>query len=89
MTDLLNRFSKAAEVVSSKNKPLRQLIYDAYNDHLSEVNTDDLPEEIQLIYAALTYRLSSIEPPGDIGNDEASHLAKDISYMTDVLRYQK
>jgi len=89
MTDLLKRFSKAAKAVSSNNNPIRQLIYSAYNDHLSDINTDDLPEEIQPIYGAFTDRLSSTEPPGDIGNDEASHLAKDILYMTDVLRDQR
>jgi hypothetical protein len=86
MTDLLKRFSKAAKAVSSSNNPIRQLIYNAYNYHLSDINTDDLPEEIQPIFDAFTDRLSSTEPPGDIGNDEASHLAKDILYMTDVLR---
>lgn len=89
MTDLLKRFSKAAKAVSFTDKPVRQLIYNAYNDHLSDINTDDLPEEIQPIYSALADRLLSAEPPGDIGNDEASHLAKDILYMAEVLRYQK
>ena len=89
MTDLLKRFSKAAKAVSSNSNPIRQLIYNAYNDHLSDINTDDLPEEIQPIYDAFTERLSSTEPSGDIGNDEASHLAKDILYMTDVLRDQR
>ncbi len=89
MTDLLKRFSKAAKAVSSNNNPIRQLVYSAYNDHLSVIDTDDLPEEIQPIYDAFTDRLSSTEPPGDIGNDEARNLAKDILYITDVLREQR
>ena len=89
MTDLLKRFSKAAKALSSNNNPIRQLIYKAYNDHLSDIKTDDLPGEIQPIYDAFTNRLSSTEPPCDIGNDEAIHLAKDILYMTDVLRHQR
>jgi len=47
---------------------------------------DDLPEDIQIIYEAVTDRLTSVEPPGDIGIDEAGYLAKDILHMADVIK---
>jgi hypothetical protein len=88
MADLLNKFSKALNVLSSNKKNIREGVYYAYLDHLSDINLDDLPEEVQIIYESVADRLTSAEPPGDIGNDEASYLAKDILYMADVLNSQ-
>ena len=69
---------------------MRECVYCAYVDHLSDINTEDLPEDIQIIYESVDMRINSTVPPGDIANDEAGYLAKDILYMADVLkaRYQ-
>jgi hypothetical protein len=86
MSTLLNRFTTAAKIISSDNTSIRECVYGAYRDHLSNIVTDDLPEEIQVIYESVTDRLTSVEPPGDIGIDEASHLAQDILYMADTIQ---
>jgi len=86
MSDLLNKFEKAAKEISSEKKDIRECVYCAYVDHLSDINTDDLPEDIQIFYESVTDRLTSVEPPGDIGNDEAYYLAEDILYMADMIR---
>ena len=86
MTTLLNRFTTAAKIISSDNAPIRECVYGAYREHLSNIISDDLPEEIQIIYESVADRLISAEPPGDIGIDEASYLAKDILYMADTLQ---
>ena len=86
MTDLINKFSKAAKMVSSNKNHMRECVYCAYVDHLSDINLDDLPEDIQIIYESVEMRLISKVPPGDIGNDEADFLAKDILYMADVVK---
>ena len=86
MTNLLNRFTTAAKIISSDNTPIRECVYGAYRDHLSNIISDDLPEEIQIIYESVTDRLTSVEPPGDIGTDEASYLAQDILYMADTIQ---
>jgi hypothetical protein len=86
MPDLLNKFEKAAKKISSEKKDIQECVYCAYADHLSDINVDDLPEEIQIFYESVTDRLTSVEPPGDIGKDEAYYLAKDILYMADVIR---
>ena len=86
MTNLLHRFTKAAKVVSSDNSPIRECVYGAYQDHLSNILPDELPEEIQVIYESVTDRLISAEPPGDIGTDEAGYIAKDILYMADAVQ---
>ena len=88
MPDLLNKFSEALKVLSSNKENIRESVYCAYLDHLSDIKLDDLPEEVQIIYESVTDRLMSAEPPGDIGNDEASYLAKDILYMADALGAQ-
>ncbi len=88
MTDLLNKFSEAAKMVSSNKNHLRECVYCAYVDHLSGINLDDLPEDIQIIYESVEMRLTSTVPPGDIGNDDADYLAKDILFMADVLKAQ-
>jgi hypothetical protein len=85
MSVLLKKFSEAAKEISSEKKDVRECVYCAFVDHLSDINTEDLPEEIQIIYESVTDRLTSVEPPGDIGNDEAVYLAKDILYMADVV----
>jgi hypothetical protein len=85
--DLLKKFEKAAKKISFPEKnDIRECVYCAYVDHLSDINVDDLPEDIQIFYESVTDRLTSVEPPGDIGNDEAYYLAKDILYMADVIR---
>jgi len=86
MSDLLKKFSEAAKTVSSNSNPMRVCVYGAYRDHLSNIEMDDLPEGIQIIYEAVTDRLTSIEPPGDIGEDEAGFLAKDILHMADAVQ---
>ena len=86
MADLLTKFNEAAKVVSSCNNQLRESVYCAYLDHLSGIDLNDIPEEIQIIYESVEMRLTSSIPPGNIGNDEAHYLAKDILYMTDIVR---
>ena len=84
MTDLLKKFSAAAETVKSQNSPVRTSVYGAYRTHLYDIDPDDLPENIQIIYEAVTDRLT-----GDIGEDEAGFLAKDILHMADVIKANK
>jgi hypothetical protein len=49
--DLLDKFEKAAKKISSsEKKDIRECVYCAYVDHLSDINTDDLPEDIQIFY---------------------------------------
>ena len=86
MPDLLNKFSKAAEKVSSNKNQMKKCVYGVYRDYLSDITPEDLPEEIQPIFDAFINRLTSIDPPGDIGIDEAGYLAKDVVYMADVIK---
>ena len=86
MTDLLKKFSAAAETVKSNSPPVRVCVYGAYREHLQDINPDDLPENIQIIYESVRDRLTSAEPKGDIGEDEAGNLAKDILHMADVVK---
>ncbi len=86
MTDLLKKFAAAAETVKSSNSPVRVGVYGAYREHLKDINPGDLPDNIQIIYESVRDRLTSAKPKGDIGEDEAGYLAKDILYMADVLK---
>ena len=85
MTDLLNKFSEAAKVVSSGKTHMWECVNRAYVDHLSDISTDSLPEEIQIFYDSVKLRITSVEPPGYIGNDEAIYIANDIMYLADVI----
>ena len=86
MTDLFKKFSAAAETVKSNNSSIKVSVYGAYREHLNDINPEDLPENIQIIYESVKDRLTSVEPRGDIGEDEAGHLAKDILYMADAIK---
>ena len=86
MPDLLKKFSKAAKEISSEKKDIRERVYGAYVEHLSDIDIADLPEEVQIIYEPVTDRLTSVESPGDIRNVEAGYLAKDILFMADQVR---
>ena len=86
MTDLLKKFSEAAKELTSEKKSTRKCVYCAYVDHLSDINTDDLPEEIQIFYESVKTRLTSTVLPGKISDDEAGWIAEDILYMADVIR---
>jgi len=86
MADLLKKFSAAAETLKSSKNPVRVCVYGAYREHLKDINPDDLPENIQIIYESVRDRLTSVRPKGDIGEDEAGYLAEDILHMADVLK---
>lgn len=86
MSDMLKKFAKAAKKISAKKKGIRECVYCAYVDHLSDINTDDLPEEIQIFYESVKMRLTSTVLPGKISDDEAGWIAEDILYMADVVR---
>ena len=86
MPDLLKKFAKAAKEISSEKKDVRECVHCAYVDHLSDIDTDDLPEEIQIFYESVKMRLTSKMPPGEISDFEASWIAEDILYMADVVR---
>jgi hypothetical protein len=88
MSDLLKKFSKAAEEISSSKNRIKTRVYGVYRDYLSDIRPDELPGEIQPIFDALVNRLTSADPPGDIGIDEAGYLAKDILYMAKVIKTQ-
>ena len=85
MPDLLKKFSKAAKEISSEKKDIRECVYCAYVDHLSDIDTDDLPPEIRIFYESVKIRLTSTMPPGEISDFEASWIAEDILYMADVI----
>jgi len=86
MTDLLNKFSKAAKAVSSSKTPMWECVKQAYVDHLSDISTNNLPEKIQIFYDSVKLRVTSVDTLGHIDNDEASYIANDIMYMADVIR---
>jgi hypothetical protein len=86
MTDLLNKFSEAAKAVSSSKTNMWECVNRAYVDHLSDISTDSLPEEIQIFYDSVKLRVTSVEALGHIDNDEAGYIANDIMYMADVIR---
>ena len=86
MDDLLVKFSEAANIISSNKNPMRESVYGAYVEHLTDIDTEDLPEDIQIIFESVEMRINSTVPPGDISDEEASFLAKDILYMANVLK---
>ena len=65
---------------------MRECVYAAYRDYLSKIKIDDLPQNIRIIFESVADRLISLTPPGDIGEDEAAHLADDILYMADWIK---
>jgi hypothetical protein len=86
MPDLHKKFSKAVEKISSENKDIRAGVYCAYVDHLSDIDPDDLPREIQMFYESVKTRLTSTIPPGKMSFDEAGWIAEDILFMADVIK---
>jgi hypothetical protein len=86
MPDLLKKFEKAAKKISSEKKNIRECVYCAYVDHLSDINTDDLPWEIRIFYESVKMRLTSTVPPGIISDDEASWIAEDILHMAEMIK---
>ena len=83
MTDLIKKFSGAVRTISSDSNTMRECVYAAYRDYLRKIKVDDLPQDIRIIFESVADRLVSLYPPGDIGEDEAAHLADDILYMAE------
>ncbi|MGD8975595.1 MAG: hypothetical protein PVJ56_20015 [Desulfobacterales bacterium] len=81
MMDLQKKFSEAAKTVTSGKTTIMQRVYGAYFNYLRDINADELPDKIQIIYESVTDRLTSADPASDIGYNEAAFLAKDILYM--------
>ena len=85
IAELKIKFSEAVKMISFNTNFIQKFVYCAYVDHLSDINSDDLPEEIQIFYESVKIRLTAVVPAGNIGNHEAFHVAKDILFMADVL----
>ena len=86
MSDLHRKFSKATERILSEKNDLRQGVYGAYVDHLSDTDPDDLPRGIQIFYQSVKTQLTSTIPPGKMSFDEANWIAKDILFIADVIK---
>ena len=86
MNKLLKKFSLAVEDLSLNTKSMQKHVYSAYHKHLSDIDPDDLPKEIQAVFEAVSEKLTSGEPIKDFGNDEAEYFAKDIQYMFEVIK---
>ena len=86
MPDLLKKFSKAAKKISSEKKDIRECVYCAYVDHLSDIDPDDLPRGIQIFYQSVKTQLTSTIPPGKMSFDEANWIAKDILFIADAIK---
>ncbi len=85
MSTVIKRFSDAARIITSNNRPMRECVYDAYLNHLNGIHTEELPWKLQFIYDSVKLRLTAVIPDGNISNDEASHIAADILYLADML----
>ncbi len=88
MADLCKKFANAAKMISLDENSVQQCVYNAYQEHLSDIDTDDLPEELRIFYESVKIRLTSVFPPGDIGKKESVYLAKDILYMAEIVQLQ-
>jgi len=60
MADLCKKFSEAVKMISFAEKPIQECVYCAFVDHLSDINTADLPEELQIFYESVKIRLTSV-----------------------------
>jgi hypothetical protein len=89
MSDNFDKFAEATRVLSSKDKPIRELVYGAYINHLQEIDLNELPPVIWIIYESVRLRLTSVLPAGNFEDDEAGFLANDILYMAGVIQSQK
>ena len=85
MTDLSNKFSEAAKAVSSSKTHVWECVRRAFADHLNDISTDSLPEEIKIFYDSVKLRVKSAEVFGYIDNNEAIFIANDIVYMANVI----
>ena len=81
MPDLIEKFEKAAKEISSKENSIRECVYCAFVDHLSDINPDDLPWEIRIFYESVKIRLTSTVPSGAINDDEANWIARNVEYV--------
>ena len=86
MADVYKKFSEAAQVISFEENAFQKCVQNSYYNHLSDIDTDDLPEEIKIFYESVKIRLTSVFPPGEIDKKEAVFLAKDILYMAHLVR---
>ena len=89
MSDNFDKFAAAVRVLSSNEKPIRELVYGAYIDYLQDIDLNELPPKIRIIYESVRLRLTSVFPAGDFENDEAGFLANDILYLAGVIQSQK
>ena len=86
MKEILKKFSLAVEDLSSNKKSIQELVYRVYHEHLSDIDSDQLPGEIKPVFEAVSEKLTRGKPAKDFGIDEAAHFAQDIQYMFKVIK---
>jgi len=89
MSQIHRRFSRAVEQIHERFNTLSQRVYGAYHDHLTGIDPNELPENLQVIFEAVKERLEAPSARNGIGNDEAGHLARDIKYLAKALESRK
>jgi hypothetical protein len=90
------QFTDAVDSMATSPKSLQDRVADAYVHSLSQVKTEDVPEEIQAQFEELKRKLTRVEAVGDEGaiaasirqlsTDEAITIAKGILHMAYVVR---
>ena len=89
------KFSTAVDIMATSPDSIQRRVADAYRYSLLRLNPEDLPEEIQSRFIALSQKLTRIEPKGDEGSvvattsqmqtDEAISIAKEILEMAHLV----
>ena len=86
MSALLQKFCEASKMVSSSQKQLKEVVYDAYFNYLEDVKSDDLPEKVRITFDSVKLRLMSTIPYGYIDDRDAAYVADDIHYLAGFMR---
>ena len=96
MTNHVDRFHAAVTVLAGNGR-VKQRLMKAYEEHLADIEADDLPEAIQLEFADLTslmYRVAPLKGEGPVrasvrkmSSTEAGHCARSVvSQYRELLR---
>ena len=79
-------FSEAIDAMVFSEKPMQDRVLDAYQNHISRVEADTIPEKVQYLYHSFQRCMEPKLKNREFGDPEARQIAKVILFIAEEIK---
>jgi hypothetical protein len=81
-----DNFSEAIDSMVFSEKPMHERVLDAYTQHISRIDADSIPENVQYLYHSFQRCMEPKLKNREFGNPEARQIAKVILFIAEEIK---